>query len=199
VGKKDGKDKKTKAKTKKTNDPEDGGKSKKSKSKSSKSKSKPKTDENADPQEVHAQGLRLSTSSFEVGALDTSPVVSMTLRVSLAATALGAKKQSILGLGLPSTIRLPRVRNGSSASSVLIGAGPAPAFTAATTTSGIVVGTAMISASLESALNHASNNNNHPPRPSSIGDIVSPPHIYYIHRISSIAHELRSELDEVGR
>jgi hypothetical protein len=66
LGKKDGKDKKTKAKTKKTEDPEDGGKNKKSKSKSSKSKSKPKTDENADPQQAHAQTLRLSTSSFKL-------------------------------------------------------------------------------------------------------------------------------------
>lgn len=140
MGKKDGKDKKIKSKTKKTEHPENAGKSKKSKSKTSKTKSKPKTDENADPLQAHAQTLRLSMSSFEVGALDASPVVSRALGVSSAATALGMKKRSTLGLGLPSTIRLPSVRSGSSASSVLVGVGPAPPFAAATTTSGIVVG-----------------------------------------------------------
>jgi serine/arginine repetitive matrix protein 2 len=53
--------------------------------------------------------IRQSTSSFEAGALTASPEVSKTL---------GRKKHSIMGLGLPSTMRLPTVRNGSTASSI---------------------------------------------------------------------------------
>ena len=53
--------------------------------------------------------IRQSTSSFEAGALTASPEVNKTL---------GRKKHSILGLGLPSTMRLPTVRNGSTASSI---------------------------------------------------------------------------------
>lgn len=53
--------------------------------------------------------VRLSTSSFEAGALTASPEVNKTL---------GRKKHSILGLGLPSTMRLQTVRNGSTASSI---------------------------------------------------------------------------------
>jgi serine/arginine repetitive matrix protein 2 len=53
--------------------------------------------------------IRLSTSSFEAGALTASPEVNKTL---------GRKKHSILGLGLTSTMRLPTVRNGSTASSI---------------------------------------------------------------------------------
>ena len=49
----------------------------------------------------------LSSSSFEVGAL-TTPEAPKTL---------GPKKHHILGLGLPSTMRLPTVRAGSTASS----------------------------------------------------------------------------------
>ena len=56
-----------------------------------------------------ATTMRISTSSFEVGHLSASPVVPKTL---------GSKKHSILGLGLPSTIRLPRMRGGSTASSL---------------------------------------------------------------------------------
>ncbi|KXN81385.1 hypothetical protein AN958_04774 [Leucoagaricus sp. SymC.cos] len=62
--------------------------------------------------ETSARTLRLSTSSFEAGAL-TSP--------GPEPQTLGKKKRSILGLGigLPSSIRLPPVRNGSTASSIL--------------------------------------------------------------------------------
>ncbi|KAJ3573255.1 hypothetical protein NP233_g2552 [Leucocoprinus birnbaumii] len=56
--------------------------------------------------------LRHSSSSFEAGPLAVSPE-----RVNTAQT-LGRKKVSILGLGLPSSIRLPSTRNGSTASSV---------------------------------------------------------------------------------
>jgi len=57
--------------------------------------------------------VRSSTSSFEAGALTASPE---------AAKTLGTKKRSVLGLGLglPSTMRLPNVRHGSSASSLAI-------------------------------------------------------------------------------
>jgi len=64
--------------------------------KSSKEKSMPK-----------AQTLRVSTSAFKVGALP--PEQQKTL---------GPKKYSILGLGLPSTMRLSNMREGSTASSI---------------------------------------------------------------------------------
>lgn len=54
----------------------------------------------------------LSTSSFEAGALSTSPE-----KIENTKT-LGLKKRSILGLGLPSSMRLPTVRGGSTASSI---------------------------------------------------------------------------------
>ena len=55
-----------------------------------------------------SQTVRLSSSSFEVGMLTASPEAPKTI---------GPKKHSILGLGLPSTMRLPTVR-GSSTSPV---------------------------------------------------------------------------------
>jgi serine/arginine repetitive matrix protein 2 len=61
-----------------------------------------------------ARTMRISTSSFEVGHLSASPEATKTL---------GTKKHSILGLGLPSTMRLPRIRGGSTASSVILNAG----------------------------------------------------------------------------
>jgi len=74
VGKKEGKE--TKSKNKKTEDPESRGddakKSKKSSSKSSKSKSS-KLKDSAQAQAKEASTPRLSTSSFEVGALSASP------------------------------------------------------------------------------------------------------------------------------
>ena len=134
VGKKEGKEKKTK--NKKTEDPESrGDDAKKSKSKkSSKSKSSKLKDSVQAPE---ASTPRLSTSSFEVGALSASPgpmaaraLGESTSSYSSAGAGSGAylgvggvaqKKRSILGLGLPSTIRLPTVRSGSTASSVLVG------------------------------------------------------------------------------
>ena len=138
VGKKEGKEKKTK--NKKTEDPESRGddakKSKKSSSKSSKSKSS-KLKESAQTQAKEASTPRLSTSSFEVGALSASPgpMAARTLGESTSSNSsagassgaylgvggVAQKKRSILGLGLPSTIRLPTVRSGSTASSVLVG------------------------------------------------------------------------------
>ena len=59
------------------------------------------------------QTMRISTSSFEVGHLSASPEAP---KVDV------SKKHSILGLGLPSTIRLPRMRGGSTASSLIINA-----------------------------------------------------------------------------
>jgi serine/arginine repetitive matrix protein 2 len=56
-----------------------------------------------------AQTVRLSSSNFEVGRLTASPEAPKTI---------SPKKHSILGLGLPSTMRLPTVR-GSSASLIL--------------------------------------------------------------------------------
>ncbi|KAH7884200.1 hypothetical protein F5I97DRAFT_1671717 [Phlebopus sp. FC_14] len=60
--------------------------------------------------------IRYSGSSFEAGALTASPAAS-----NRDSRSLGMKKASILGLGLPSTMRLPSSRSGSTASSVLAG------------------------------------------------------------------------------
>jgi serine/arginine repetitive matrix protein 2 len=78
-----------------------------------KKKKKTKKKEKEQKDTLKAQTVRLSTSSFEVGA--ASPMPNKTL---------GRKKHSILGLGLPSTMgvmtmRLPTVRNGSTASSAM--------------------------------------------------------------------------------
>ena len=134
VGKEEGKEKKMK--NKKTEDPESrGDDAKKSKSKeSSKSKSSKLKDSVQAPE---ASTPRLSTSSFKVGALSASPgpmaartLGESTSSYSSAGAGSGAylgvggvaqKKRSILGLGLPSTIRLPTVRSGSTASLVLVG------------------------------------------------------------------------------
>lgn len=62
-----------------------------------------------------SQTIRISTSSFEVGHLSASPESPKAVTVS--------KKHSILGLGLPSTMRLPRMRGGSTASSVNLNGG----------------------------------------------------------------------------
>jgi hypothetical protein len=59
------------------------------------------------------QTPRISTSSFEIGHLSASPEVP---------TATVSKKHSILGLGLPSAMRLPRMRGGSTASSLNLNA-----------------------------------------------------------------------------
>ncbi|RDB27260.1 hypothetical protein Hypma_004359 [Hypsizygus marmoreus] len=81
-----------------------------------KKRTKKKEKEKEDMEKDRAQTLRLSTSSFEVGAASPMPKEKT--------KSLGKKKHSILGLGLPSTMgamtmRLPTVRNGSTASSVV--------------------------------------------------------------------------------
>jgi serine/arginine repetitive matrix protein 2 len=72
------------------------------------SKSK-KNKKNKLTKKENAQTVRLSSSSFEVGGLTASPEAPKTI---------GPKKHSILGLGLPSTMRLPTVRGSSTSSSV---------------------------------------------------------------------------------
>ncbi|KAF9219060.1 hypothetical protein BS17DRAFT_439592 [Gyrodon lividus] len=72
-------------------------------------KKKKKKEKDKDKEE-----MRYSGSSFEAGALTASPARSKTDSKSL-----GKKKASILGLGLPSTMRLPSSRSGSTASSVV--------------------------------------------------------------------------------
>ncbi|KAF9065359.1 hypothetical protein BDP27DRAFT_1424922 [Rhodocollybia butyracea] len=96
---KKGKDK-VKAKSKDKDEP----KKKTKKEKSEKKEDKSKT-----------QRIRNSTSSFEAGNLTSSPQ---------AKASLGKKKRSILGLGLPSTMRLPAVRSGSTTSSIGVASGP---------------------------------------------------------------------------
>jgi serine/arginine repetitive matrix protein 2 len=190
VGKKEGKEKKTK--NKKTEDAESrGDDAKKSKSKkSSKSKSSKLKDSVQAPE---ASTPRLSTSSFEVGALSASPgpMAARTLGESTSSySSVGAgsgaylgvggvaqKKRSILGLGLPSTIRLPTVRSGSTASSVLVGGANTvgPSFGAAPTSAAAAAAAFSVSGnnnnnatndnrlSVDSALNNPATT----PRPSS--------------------------------
>ena len=66
------------------------------------------------------QTTRISTSSFEIGHLSASPE---------APKATVSKKHSILGLGLPSAMRLPRMRGGSTASSLNLNAMSSPGQT----------------------------------------------------------------------
>ena len=73
-----------------------------------KEKEKKKKKKKSTKEKEKAQTVRLSSSSFEVGALTASPEAKKTLE---------PKKHSILGLGLPSTLRLATVRSGSTASS----------------------------------------------------------------------------------
>ncbi|KAF5393347.1 hypothetical protein D9757_000790 [Collybiopsis confluens] len=77
----------------------------KDRSKKPKDESKKKKKE----EKPQTQRIRNSGSSFEAGALTASPEVK---------ASLGKKKRSILGLGLPSTMRLPAVRSGSTTSSI---------------------------------------------------------------------------------
>ena len=83
---------------------EKGGEKKSKKSKKNKSTKKEKEKE-----KEKAQTVRLSSSSFEVGGLTASPEAPKTI---------GPKKHSILGLGLPSTMRLPTVRGSSTSSTI---------------------------------------------------------------------------------
>jgi hypothetical protein len=86
----------------------EGGEEKKSRRVSKKEKEKEKDD----------TVRRMSGSSFEAGALSSGPM-------SDGKAGSVSRKHSILGLGLPSSMRLPRMRSGSTASS-LFGATPSP-------------------------------------------------------------------------
>jgi serine/arginine repetitive matrix protein 2 len=190
VWKKEGKEKKTKKK--KIEDPESrGDDAKKSKSKkSSKSKSSKLKDSVQAPQ---ASTPRLSTSSFEVGALSASPgpmaartLGESTSSYSSAGAGSGAylgvggvaqKKRSILGLGLPPTIRLATVRSGSTASSVLVGGANTvgPSFGAAPTSAATAAAFSVSGNTNNNATNDnrlsvdtALNNPATSPRPSSV-------------------------------
>jgi serine/arginine repetitive matrix protein 2 len=88
-----------KKKTKEGNAKEEKGEEKKSK----------KSKKNKSTKKEKSQTVRLSSSSFEVGGLTASPEAPKTI---------GPKKHSILGLGLPSTMRLPTVCEPSTSSSV---------------------------------------------------------------------------------
>ena len=77
-------------------------------------KKKKKKDKEKEKERVK-ETIRYSGSSFEAGSLTASPEMPKT-----GSKSLGKKKTSILGLGLPSTIRLPSSRSGSTASSVVV-------------------------------------------------------------------------------
>ncbi|KAG1847994.1 hypothetical protein C8R48DRAFT_779063 [Suillus tomentosus] len=81
------------------------------KKKKKKDKSQHKEKEKAKEKDKAAT-VRYSGSSFEAGALSASPEKNAN-RATL------GKKKSILGLGLPSTMRLPSMRSGSTASSIV--------------------------------------------------------------------------------
>ena len=70
-----------------------------------------KTKKNKLTKKEKAQSVQLSSSSFEVGGLTASPEAPKTI---------GPKKHSILGLGLPSTMRLPTVRRSSTSSTATV-------------------------------------------------------------------------------
>ena len=75
-----------------------------------KKEKKPKGEKGEEKKEKEkAQTVRMSSSGFEVGGLTVSPEATKTLGPK--------KKHSVLWLGFPSTIRLPTVRTGSTASS----------------------------------------------------------------------------------
>ncbi|KAL0062368.1 hypothetical protein AAF712_010779 [Marasmius tenuissimus] len=82
----------------------DDGKKKGTKKKKEKSEKEKKGKEKEKGKPVRSSG-----SSFEIGAASPNPASKQSL---------GKKKRSILGLGLPSTMRLPNVRSGSTASSI---------------------------------------------------------------------------------
>ncbi|KAF9482957.1 hypothetical protein BDN70DRAFT_892146 [Pholiota conissans] len=119
-GEKDKKEKKDKKKKEKKESGEEG---KEKKDKKKKSTKKDKSAEKETEKEKAQSTVRLSSSSFEAGALTSSPGPAPAAAPSQAAMAqtLGPKKHSILGLGLPSSLRLPSatrvVSTSSSASS----------------------------------------------------------------------------------
>ena len=87
---------------------------KKKKKKKDKDKEKEKDRDRGKDKDKAKETIRYSGSSFEAGSLTGSPVAS-----KHESKTLGKKKASILGLGLPSTMRLPSARSGSTASSIV--------------------------------------------------------------------------------
>ena len=94
-------------------DKESDGKKKKKKDKD-KDKDKEKEKEKEKDKDKAKETVRYSGSSFEAGGLTASPAASKHQSKSL-----GKKKASILGLGLPSTMRLPSARSGSTTTSIV--------------------------------------------------------------------------------
>ena len=84
------------------------------KDKDSDVKKKKKKKEKEKEKDRTKETIRHSGSSFEAGALTASPTASKDEIKSL-----GKKKASILGLGLPSTMRLPSARSESTVSSIV--------------------------------------------------------------------------------
>ncbi|OCH91742.1 hypothetical protein OBBRIDRAFT_833966 [Obba rivulosa] len=101
-----------------------------------KKKKKQKTEKGRD-KEACNKTVRSSGSSFEAGAL--SPQASPAPPALADETrTLGRKKQSMLGLGLPSTLRIPAARNSTASS----GASQAPATTRLSVESAHLMGSA---------------------------------------------------------
>lgn len=96
-----------KPKEKKKKKKKDGTVKEKKKDGTVKEKKKPKEEKEVRKSIKGEKTIRMSTSSFEVGQLSASPEVPK---------ATVSKKHSILGLGLPSAMRLPQMRGGSTAS-----------------------------------------------------------------------------------
>jgi len=117
-------------------------KDKKGSVKKSKDKASEKEKKKEKKSKDKSQTLRVSTSSFEVGAL--SPARSLRPPVSHDGSlkepkSLGKKRSTLLGLGLPSTMsmRLPSVRGGSNASSILVNGSNPPSNTLAPGTASV--------------------------------------------------------------
>ncbi|KAF7437378.1 hypothetical protein PC9H_004217 [Pleurotus ostreatus] len=117
-------------------------KDKKGTVKKSKDKASEKEKKKEKKSKEKSQTLRVSTSSFEVGAL--SPARSLRPPVSHDGSlkepkSLGKKRSTLLGLGLPSTMtmRLPSVRGGSNASSILVNGNNPPSNTLAPGTASV--------------------------------------------------------------
>ena len=84
------------------------------KDKESDEKKKKKKKDKDKGKDKSKETIRYSGSSFEAGALTASPA-----GPKHESRSLGKKKASILGLGLPSTMRLPSSRSGSTGSSIV--------------------------------------------------------------------------------
>ncbi len=107
------------SKEKKEKEPKEKTKEKgETKKKKKKDKEKTKEKESKEEKREKEKTIRYSGSSFEAGALSSQGSPAQRLEPEAGARTLTRKKQSLLGLGLPSTIRLSTVRDVSSASTV---------------------------------------------------------------------------------